>query len=313
MKDLGLIDAHVHLWRTTAQELAALPLPGRRDADRWGTPEGAIRMMDRCGIARLVFLNVLPTVEMIEAGLSKLSPEADARARSEAEGRLRQDMIERVRRQNAWACDVGAANERLVPFVGIQKLLGADTAVEEVRVGRERGAKGVKIQPGMNMFLPTDRELWPAYEEAERLRLPILTDSGTYGRLAPDGRHFGEPANFVEVLESFPRLTLVMAHFGSAYWDQRVDLALRYPNLCFDISGGFGSPGLEVRDGPRALSERDAPGLLRKVGIERFMFGTDGPAVLPGPYIEQVRRLALTEPEKHMLLSENALRHYAIK
>ena len=70
----------------------------------------------------------------------------------------------------------------------------------------------MKIQPGMNMFFPSDRALWPTYATAQDLGLPILTDSGTYGRLAPDGTHFGRPLHFVDVLDNFPRLTLVMAH-----------------------------------------------------------------------------------------------------
>jgi hypothetical protein len=37
--------------------------------------------MDSCGISKLVFLNVLPTVEMIEAGLRKRAPETDGARR----------------------------------------------------------------------------------------------------------------------------------------------------------------------------------------------------------------------------------------
>jgi predicted TIM-barrel fold metal-dependent hydrolase len=221
-------------------------------------------------------------------------------------------MAERVRRQNAWACEVGAAHERLAPFVGVQKLLGGAGGAEEVRLGHARGAKGVKLQPGMNMFLPSDRELWPVYEAAQELGLPILTDSGTYGRAAPDGGPYGRPLNFVEVLESFPRLTLVMAHFASAYWDERVELAGRFPNLHFDVSGGFGADDVQARDDRRALPEEDAVRVLRKVGLHRFLFGTDGPSVMPQPYLEQILRLGLTDDERQLLLAGNARRLYAL-
>jgi predicted TIM-barrel fold metal-dependent hydrolase len=307
-----VIDAHVHLWRTLEQEKRALPLPGRRDRDRWGTPDAAIRLMDRCGISKLVFLNVLPTVEMVEAGLARLPAGADEEARRAAVEELRLEMADRVRRQNAWACEVGAVYERLVPFVGVQKLLGGEGGAEEVRLGHGRGAKGVKLQPGMNMFFPADRELWPVYETAQELGLAILTDSGTYGRAASDGGPYGRPVNFIEVLESFPRLTLVMAHFASAYWDERVELAGRFPNLHFDISGGFGAEDVQARDGRRALAEEDAVRVLRKVGIERFLFGTDGPSVMPQPYVEQVLRLDLTDDERRLLLADNAKRLYAL-
>jgi uncharacterized protein len=306
-----IIDAHVHLWRTPEQEKHALRIPGRRDLDRWGTPEAALRLLDRCGISRLVFVNVLPTVEMIEAGLARLGADAGPEARAAEEDRLRLEMIDRIRRQNEWACEVGAGNDRLVPFIGVQKLLGPAGA-EEIRTGKSRGAKGVKIQPGMNGYFPTDRIMWPMYEAAQELGLPVLTDSGTYGALAPDGSHYGRPLHFVEILESFPRLVLVMAHFASAYWDERAALAKTYPNLFFDVSGGFGATDITARDEHRALPEEDAVRVMRSVGIERFMFGTDGPYVMPQPYIEQVLRLDLTDDEQRLLLAYNAKRIYRL-
>jgi hypothetical protein len=309
MNDCEIIDAHVHLWRTLEQEKRALPIPGRRDRDRWGTPEAAIRIMDSYGISKLVFVNVLPTVEMIERSLEELPRDADTETRRAEEERLAEEMVGRIQRQNAWACEVGATHPNLIPFIGVQKLLG-NRGAEEVRLGHSRGAKGVKIQPGMNMFFPGDRSLWPIYETAEDLRLPILTDSGTYGRLAADGSHFGRPLHFVEVLENFPRLTLVMAHFASAYWDERIELAKRFSNLYFDVSGGFGSRDFVARDDHRALPEEDAVRTLRSVGLDRFMFGTDGPYVMPQPYIEQILRLGLTDEEQRLVLADNAKRLY---
>ena len=94
MNDCEIIDAHVHLWRTLEQEKRALPIPGRRDRDRWGTPDAAIRLMDSCGISKLVFVNVLPTVEMIEAGLENLPLNSSAATRRAEEGRLQQEMAD---------------------------------------------------------------------------------------------------------------------------------------------------------------------------------------------------------------------------
>lgn len=312
MRDFEIIDAHVHLWRTREQERAALPLPGRRDRDRWGTPEDAVRMMDRCGIRKLVFLNVLPTADMIAAGMRTLDPQPNEAGRQAAEQELHAEMRRRIRRQNQWACEIGRAQSRLVPFIGVQPLLGPTEAADEVRRGHAAGAKGIKIQPGMNGFAPNDHALWPAYEAAQELGLPVISDSGTYGKPSPDGRPYGQPSRFVDILETFPQLTFVFAHFASAYWDERVELAERYPMLHFDISGGFGAADLEVRDRRRALPEDDAVRIMRKVGIGRFLFGTDGPSVMPQPYIEQVLRLALDDDEKQLLLAENAKRVYGV-
>ena len=149
--------------------------------------------------------------------------------------------------------------------------------------------------------------------------MPVVSDSGTLGELSPQGSYYGEPIYFVEVLESFPRLTLVMCHLASAFWDQRVEMAQRYPNLCFDMSGSFNLPldaasrdPIIARDRHRACAEEDAVRIIRKVGAERIMWGTDGPAIMARSGIEQVLRLGLSDEEKRMILAENAKRIYGI-
>lgn len=150
--------------------------------------------------------------------------------------------------------------------------------------------------------------------------MPVTPDSGTLGELSPEGGYYGEPVNFIEILESFPKLTMVMCHLASAFWDQRVEMAQRFPNLCFDISGNFNRPSgsgwgfepIAARDAHRACAEEDAVRIIRKIGADRIMWGTDGPGLMARPGIEQVLRLDLTDDEKRKILSENAKRIYGI-
>jgi hypothetical protein len=270
-------------------------------------------MMERCGIEKSIVLNVLPSIEMIEAGLARLGPGLSPREYKEARSNLEKEMVERLKRLNTWSCELGHSTGRLIPFIAVQKLLGAEGMVAEVVRCHGLGGKGVKLQPGMNGYFPGDRALWPMYAKCQEIGFPIASDSGTYGRVSPCGGHYGEPDNFADVLKSFPNLTFVMCHFPSAYWDERVYLAREYPNLYFDISGGFAAPDLLARDGPRALHEEDAVRVMRSVGLDRFMFGTDGPSVMPQPWIEQTLRLSLTSEEKAMLLAENAARIYRLR
>jgi predicted TIM-barrel fold metal-dependent hydrolase len=162
------------------------------------------------------------------------------------------------------------------------------------------------------------------YSKCQELGIPIISDTGTLSITDSKNRDFpkiyyGEPINFTEVLESFPRLTLVMCHLASAFWDERVEMAQRYKNLFFDVSGGFNPPDkvltnspLVARDGRRAAAEEDAVRIIRKVGPHRIIFGSDGPGIMVQPAIEQILRLGLTDEEKRMILSENAKRIYRI-
>lgn len=303
-----VIDVHFHLVRDIVQEKVGGRYPGRRDRDRIGTPEKLIPYMQREGIAKVVFLCWFPTRELMEAALKKLPPDLSKPERAEAEEKIRQEMPDRVRRHNMWACEVGRQYKQLIPFIGIQPVLGPQGMAEEVAVRSREGARGVKLHPGIYEFFPNDRQMWPFYEKCQELGLPIIADSAPFHR-APKGTEYGEPVHFAEVLRDFPRLTLVLAHLSSAFWDERVELAQQFPNVYFDTSQGFSLPDSIREHGYRGLSALDAPRVFRKIGVERIMFGSDAPRSFDMvSQVEEMLALDLTEAEKRMVLAENAKR-----
>jgi predicted TIM-barrel fold metal-dependent hydrolase len=311
--EFDIVDAHVHLYRSLSLEKQNVVDPGRRDRDRWGNPEAVTGFMDREGISSVLCLPNFPTRQMRATRTAQLSEAGSAEERQKALADIERDLAGRVQRQNEWLCELHATNPRLVPAVGIQKLFSPDQMVEEVRRRAAQGARTVKMLPGLYFEYPQDRAFWPMYAVCQDLGVTITSDTGTLGE--PEaGVYYGEPAHFEDVLQAFPRLTLVMAHFPSAFWDERVELAMHYDNLAFDISGGFLrlAPHMEVRDEHRALAVEDAVRIMRKVGIERFMFGSDGPRFRFQPALEQVLALDLTDAEKKALLADNARRIYRI-
>jgi uncharacterized protein len=313
----AIVDAHVHLYRDLATEKRALPIRGRRDRDRWGNADAILPYMDREGISHVVVLNFYPTGVMRRALLARLDP--SERELAEAQHTVERELVAGLRRQNEWLCQLSQANPRIMAGVGVQKLLSPTELVEEVELRASQGARAVKLIPGWFHEYPNDHAFWPMYRRCEELGLAVTSDTGTVGlgeHMSHPGTFntvcYGEPAHFADVLEAFPKLTLVMAHFGSAFWDQRVELARRFPNLMFDISGGFASPTFNARDGARALSEVDAVRVMRHVGIDRLMFGSDGPHVMLQPGLEQLLRLELTDAEQQAILADNAKRIYRI-
>jgi predicted TIM-barrel fold metal-dependent hydrolase len=164
--------------------------------------------------------------------------------------------------------------------------------------------------------------MWPVYEKCQELGLPIVADSGLWPAShvlveypspvkssdAAERIDYAEPKNWARVLAAFPRLTVILAHLGSPWWDERVELAQEYPNVYFDTSQGFTAPGLIPYSPHRGLAEEDAVRVFRKIGVERILFGTDFPAIPFQPQLEQLLRLPFSEEEKRMILSENAKR-----
>jgi predicted TIM-barrel fold metal-dependent hydrolase len=311
MGEFDIIDAHVHLYRSLDLERKNVVHPGRRDRDRWANPESITAYMDGQGISKIVCLPNFPTRQMRRSLLDELPPGLAGRERGAAEADVDAQLAARLRRQNEWMCRTAAENPRLVPAISMQALFTPEEMVTELRLRVGQGAKIVKMLPGMYYEYPDDRKFWPLYSACAELGVTIVSDTGTLGQ-QESGIAYGEPARFAGVLESFPGLRLVMAHFPSAFWDQRAALARTYPNLYFDTSGSFNAPHTEVRDGRRAAAIEDAVRLMREVGIGRFMFGSDGPRFLLQPQLEQILGLDLADDEKQLVLAGNARSIYRI-
>jgi len=128
----------------------------------------------------------------------------------------------------------------LIGFAGIDVSSG-DRAVAEIeRAVRDLGMKGISIDPFTARILPNDRQLYPLYEKAAELGIPVVT---TVGPLV--GR-FGDPYLFDEPTADFPMVKFVYSH---AVWPQVLDwlgLAFRRPNVFLEPSIYWTNPGCDA-------------------------------------------------------------------
>jgi predicted TIM-barrel fold metal-dependent hydrolase len=150
-----------------------------------------------------------------------------------------------------------------------------------------------------------DPLLWPVYEHAQRLGLPVISQSGNGGGPPPmpGADHFGRPSYWDDVLTAFPDLTVTLAHLGHGYEDDIVALAQRHPSLHTDTSlrfSGLGRPGRQ--------SAEDLVALIRRIGADRVLFGTNYPFVDQQRYVAVLESLPLTQHERELIAHENATR-----
>ena len=94
---------------------------------------------------------------------------------------------------------------------------------------------------------------------------------------------------------------MVLAHLGHGFLDQSFEIAERYPNVYFDCSHV-----VEGSADPPVLSDADAASAVRRLGVERVLFGSDWPWGHPLRDAQRIQRWPLTEHEKRLILSENA-------
>jgi predicted TIM-barrel fold metal-dependent hydrolase len=210
-----------------------------------------------------------------------------------------------VKRLNRWACAIGTDRPRLIQFMAAEPMLFGKQLVDEVEECLGLGAKGVKVHPGNGRHLPDDPNLYPVYELCQQRGIPLLTDTG--GEERNGVRPLNEPEFWIPVLRKFPRLRLIMAHFCGEYWEERVQIAQQFrgDNLVFDIAGGLVDDRHPIA-GHRHLPSSQAPRIFRKVGIDRILFGSDGPFHDPRDAAQQVVALDLTDSERERILSRNA-------
>lgn len=176
-------------------------------------------------------------------------------------------------------------------FIGFAAMHPDHPNIErEIERAVSLGLKGVKIHPDFQRFCIDDEKAMKIYETIEG-RLPILIHTG-------DSRYqWSKPARLVKVLEAFPKLDVIAAHFGGwSEWDDAAK-ALGGKRLWVDTSSSL-----------YAMSPKRARELIDIFGVENVLFGTDYPMWQPKPELEMIDKIELTEKEREMIFHKNAER-----
>jgi predicted TIM-barrel fold metal-dependent hydrolase len=152
------------------------------------------------------------------------------------------------------------------------------------------GLRGIKLHPDMQKIDIDDKKMMDMYAMLEG-RMIAVFHTGDY-RFG-----FSHPSRLARVLDAFPKLTVVAAHFGG--WSV-YDLALEYfrKRRCYlDISSSIPYLGMER-----------TKELIRIYGAERILFGSDFPMWDPVLCLEEFNRVDLRDDERELILCKNALR-----
>jgi predicted TIM-barrel fold metal-dependent hydrolase len=276
--NMPVTDAHIHVqpWWELKSEVLALMTRGRDDVDElqkiMKSPEHLLRRLDKDGIERAVLVNY-PSPDLM--GFSH-----------------------RVNEYVAEYC--AAAPDRLIPMGGVHPRLSEDPR-GEVRRAHELGVRALKIHPPHmavepNAYLHGLDALRAIYEEAERLRLPVMIHTGT--SVFPGARsRCGEPMPVDDVAVDFPELTIILAHGGRPLWmEQAFFLVRRFPHVYMDVSSI--PPKSILKYFPRLLDV-----------VDKVLYGSDWPS--PGvrsmaANLRDFRSLGLPEDAERKILETNA-------
>jgi len=162
-------------------------------------------------------------------------------------------------------------------FIGFGAVHAAmDGLTDEVDRILAMGLKGIKIHPDSQRFSIDDLRLYPLYEAVQG-KIPVLLHMG-------DKRYdYSHPVKLRRILDQFPRLQVIAAHFGGYSMYETACELLKDTQCVFDVSSSL-----------MFLPEGEAERYINIYGAERMAFGTDYPMWDPAPEVERFLRLKLT-------------------
>lgn len=138
---------------------------------------------------------------------------------------------------NNYVKDFCEGKKFFIPFASINpaKVLNPEKVLEKCVL--EMGFQGLKLYPTYQHFFPNQRDIYPLYEKAIELDIPIMFHTGS-SIYRNSKIKYGNPLHLDEVAADFPDLKIIMAHSGRGFWyDRAFFLSKLHKNLYMEISG----------------------------------------------------------------------------
>jgi predicted TIM-barrel fold metal-dependent hydrolase len=160
--------------------------------------------------------------------------------------------------------------DRLVGFYSANPLGGAEEADRLRHYVTERGLSGLKMLPSYNYAAINDRRIWPMYEAAAELGVPMTIHTGWSSLPAGKSLAFDHPLYIEEALAEIPGLRPILAHCGFAWSELVLMLMAKDPRVAADLA--WWSQTQPPWRAAQTLSMAKYLGVL-----DRIFWGTDYP------------------------------------
>lgn len=176
-------------------------------------------------------------------------------------------------------------------FVGFGTVhAGMQDISQEAERILDMGLRGIKMHPDSQRFAIDDLRLFPMYETI-RGRCPVLLHMG-------DHRYdYSHPIKLRRILDLFPGLQVIAAHFGGYSMYQTACELLKDTDCVFDLSSSL-----------MFLPQGEAEQYIGIYGAERMAFGSDYPMWEPEKEVERFFQLKLTPEQTEQIAWKTATR-----
>lgn len=163
----------------------------------------------------------------------------------------------------------------------------------EIERIRTLGLKGVKIHPDFQKVYIDEPKMYRVYEAAGDLPFTF--------HVGDRKGDFSSPWRMARVLDDFPHLKVIAAHFGGyGEWEESWK-HLVGRDVFFDTSSTFWE-----------LPAEQVKAIVLAHGVDRILFGSDYPARRPGDAAADVRTMGLSEADNEKIFHLNAEREFGL-
>jgi uncharacterized protein len=217
------------------------------------------------------------------------------------------------------AAAVKAYPERIIGYVMLDPT--QPNAVTLLREAVEaHGLKGVTLFPAMHHFHAYDERVYPLYQAAAELGIPVFVHFGVLKVSIRDklglpnvfDLRYSDPIDLHKAAIDFPRVNFIIPHFGCGYFREALMLGAQAPNVYVDTS----SSNTWLTYMPSHLDLKTVfEKTLEVFGPRRTLFGTDS-NVFPRGWrqdifthqVEILRELNTTQEVAELILGGNITR-----
>ncbi|HSF29932.1 MAG TPA: amidohydrolase family protein [Candidatus Tectomicrobia bacterium] len=217
------------------------------------------------------------------------------------------------------AAAVKAFPERIIGYIMLDPTQpNAATILREAV--EHQGLKGVTLFPAMHHFHAYDERVYPVYQAAGELRVPVFVHFGVLKVSIRDklglpnifDLRYSDPIDLHKAAIDFADVNFIIPHFGCGYFREALMLGAQAPNVYVDTS----SSNAWLTYMPSHLDLKTVfEKTLEVFGPRRTLFGTDS-NVFPRGWrqdifrhqVEILRELNTTQEAAELILGGNILR-----
>jgi predicted TIM-barrel fold metal-dependent hydrolase len=200
-----------------------------------------------------------------------------------------------VETTNRWL--LSQKEDGFIPIGSIHPLF--EDYKSEVKHLKEAGMKGIKFHSLFQQIRPDDERIFHVYEEIINQGMFFIFHSGPGMRTKPGEEILATPERIKRLLDIFPKMTMVVAHFGGFHMFEEAKKHLLGKNVYMDTSY---PPGLCFQP-PEWVLE-----MIHGHNPDRILFGTDTPFARQKEDAEYILRLPISEDLKEKILWKNGRR-----